>query len=337
MPSRENRRLTAWLMPALKLLVIAMVAWFVGAKLFDAWRQLRQHAEVHPWHADPGWLAVSGGFYLLALLPAWFFWRHVLRALGQDARLGETLRAYYIGHLGKYVPGKAMVVVLRTGLVQSHRIDTTVAAVTVFVETLTMISVGSFLAAAYLAVHPTAYVGVQSYGERLTVVAAAVGLMAVAGLPTFPPIFRRLVRLPGIAGSNPPVAEKLDRLRYRTLLLGWALMAICWILMGLSCWATLRSMGFEGLDPIGDLPRYTAGVALATVAGFIVLFIPAGLGVRDVLLASFLTPYLIDATRLDAGLVAALAIVAALLLRVVWLLSELGISAILYVVGLRGR
>jgi glycosyltransferase 2 family protein len=320
-------------MPALKLLVIAVVAWFVGAKLVAAWQELRQHADEHPWEADPSWLAISGGLYLASLVPPWIYWYRVLRALGQDARLGETLRAYYIGHLGKYVPGKAMVVVLRTALVRSHRVDTSVAAVSVFIETLTMISVGSFLAAAYLAAHPTAYFGVHTHAERLAIVIAAVGLMALAGLPTLPPIFRRIIRLLRIARNNPATIDKLDRLRYRTLLSGWGLMAICWALMGLSCWAALAGLGIEGLDPIGDLPRYTAGIALATVAGFMVLFIPAGLGAREVVLASFLTPYLIDVSGMAAPLAAALALVAALLLRVVWLLSELGISAILYVAG----
>ncbi len=64
----------------------------------------------------------------------------------------NTLRAYYIGHLGKYVPGKAMVVILRTVMVRGHRVDAAVAAVSVFFETLTMMAVGAFMAAGILAV-----------------------------------------------------------------------------------------------------------------------------------------------------------------------------------------
>ena len=59
----------------------------------------------------------------------------------------ETTRAYYVGHLGKYVPGKALVVIIRTGLISGPRVDTTVAAVSIFIETLTMMAVGAFLAA----------------------------------------------------------------------------------------------------------------------------------------------------------------------------------------------
>ena len=98
----------------------------------------------------PAWLAVGGFVYLLGLLPCWLFWHKTLHAMGQRPRPLETLRAYFIGSLGKYVPGKALVVVLRTGLIRSDRCDTTVAAVSVFVETLTMMSVGAFVAAALL-------------------------------------------------------------------------------------------------------------------------------------------------------------------------------------------
>ena len=82
--------------------------------------------------------------YLVGLLPEGLFWQRALRAMGQEAPLGRTLRAYYIGHLGKYVPGKAMVVVLRTGLICGPGVDAGIAAASVFLETLTMMAVGAF-------------------------------------------------------------------------------------------------------------------------------------------------------------------------------------------------
>jgi len=50
----------------------------------------------------------------------------------------------------KYVPGKALVVILRAGLIRSRRVNAVVAAISVFYETLTMMAVGSFLAGAIL-------------------------------------------------------------------------------------------------------------------------------------------------------------------------------------------
>jgi len=100
--------------------------------------------------------------------------------------------------------------------------------------------------------------------------------------------------------------------------------------MGLSYWATLEAMGIPGLDPLGELPRYTASVALAVVGGFLLLVLPGGLGVREAALAKLMVPYL--GTLLSHAQLAA--VVSAALLRIVWLVSELVISGILYIGGL---
>ena len=303
--------------------------WFVGTGLLQAWRKWEKSKSESQqsvvFEIRPGWLLLSGGVYLLGLLPAGFFWRHVLRSLGQEARVGETLRAYYIGHLGKYVPGKAMVVVLRTGLIRSHRVETGVAAVSVFLETLTWIAVGSFMAAAYLAVR---------FAEERLLLWGMILLMFAVGVPTLPPVFRLIVRIVRTKNYSPETAEKLNRLGYGTILLGWIVMPFTWILLGLSYWATLRGLGIAGLDPPLDyLPQYSESVALATVGGFVFLPVPGGLGAREFLLVKATEPFLrtLVPYRTDAGPVIAWA--AALLLRLVWLVSEVTISVVLYVVG----
>jgi len=317
--SPERPAYKKWLLRALKLLIVVLLVWAVRRSLNEAWSQLGEYR----WQLHVGWVLVSGLLYLLGLLLAGVFWHRVLLVLGQEARLGECLRAYFIGHLGKYVPGKAMVVVIRAGMVRSHRVDTALAAASVFFETLTMMAVGAFLAAAVLAV------GFRGEAPRFW---GAVGLMLVAGLPTLPPLFKRLARLAGVGRSDPDVARKMDRLGGRTLLLGWALMTLAWVLLGLSYWATLQAMGIPGLDPVGQLPRYTASVALAMVAGFLLLVSPGGIGVREVALAALMIPYLKTFAPEHAELVAW---ASAAVLRLVWLGAELTISAVLYPMGPR--
>jgi uncharacterized membrane protein YbhN (UPF0104 family) len=306
-----------WLMAAVKLLIVAAILWWVHGTIANGWAELTAR-DKGQWNWQPAWLLVAGGVYLLGLLPFGLFWFRVLRGLGQEARLGETLRAYYIGHLGKYVPGKAMVVVVRTGLIRGRRVDTAVAAVSVFLETLTMMAVGAFTAAAYLALF--------FREEPLWSYAAGV-LVLVSLLPTLPPVFKRLVRLAGVGRSVPDTAERLAKLGYGTLLMGWLFSILGWVLLGLSYWATLRAMGVHGLDPIGHLPRYIAGVALAVVAGFLLLILPGGLGVREAFLAKLMLPYLDD---LGQPLANSTAWASAFLLRLVWTASELIISGILY-------
>jgi hypothetical protein len=318
--------LKKWLYLAARLLVVVLVIGFVGTRFFQAWGEWNKRKSESQqsvlFEIRPAWLALAGGVYILGLLPAGVFWHRLLLTLGQEPRWGETLRAYYIGHLGKYVPGKAMVVILRTALIRSHCVDTTVAALSVFLESLTWIAVGSFMAAAYLAVQ---------FRDKYLLMWGMICLMLAVGVPTLPPVFRLLVRLVRAEKYSPEVGEKLLRLGYGTILWGWIIMPISWIMLGISYWATLRGLGIAGLDFWGELPRYSASVALATVGGFVVLPVPGGLGTRELLLAEVTKRYL--GTLLPSGDL--MAWTAAFLLRMVWLVSEVAISVILYIAGLR--
>ncbi len=315
MNEARSTRLRRWSVAAAKLLIVVLVVWFLRRTIVDAWRQLDEHR----WQFDFAWLAASGALYLLATLLCGVFWHRVLRAMDQPVGLMHALRAYYVGHLGKYVPGKAMVVVLRAGLVRGQGVDTSLAAVSVFYETLTMMATGALWAVVTLAV---------GFRDRPLLLSTATVLVLVAGAPTLPPVFRRLVRLVGVGKNSPAVAEKLAKLGGRTLLLGWGLTGLGWAILGLSFWAVLRSMGLEAGQAFEQLHRYTAAVALATVAGF-VSFVPAGAVVREAVLAELIAP----------GLGSAAALVGVVLWRLVQVVSEIVLSGMLYLSGkaLEGR
>lgn len=304
----KSEVLRKWLAIAVKLLVIALVAWFVRDTLIKALRQIGWQS----WHLQPVWLLSAGVIYLSGLLPAGLYWHYVLKVLGQDVRWANTIRAYYIGHLGKYVPGKAMVVILRTGMVRGRSVDTATAAVSVFFETLTMMAVGAFWAAGILAM--------RLHEERV-LFWGAIGLMIVSGLPILPPVFRFLARLARVGKSDPVAAAALLGIGWYTLLAGWITMTLVWLFMAASLWATFRAMGVFDIGLLEYGPEYVAAVSLSMVAGFLSL-IPAGLGVRDLVLIELLVKLF--------AINDAMATVAGGLLRLIWLVSELIISGILY-------
>jgi uncharacterized membrane protein YbhN (UPF0104 family) len=259
-----------------------------------------------------GWMILAGIFYAMGLAPCWVFWHRTLRALRQSPHWRESLRAFWIGHLGKYVPGKALVVVLRAGIVKSERVDWAVAAASVFVETLTMMAVGAFVSAVILLCTTTHWL----------MALVGVGLMAASGVPTLPPVFRKIVHSLRISKANPEIDAALKGLDLRLMSFGWLTIAAGWVFLGLSLWATLQSMPTSTghwMASLSALPLLTASVGLAMVAGFLSL-IPGGLGVRDWILMTLLAPtYGAD-----------IAVLSAVLLRIIWLVSELLISAILY-------
>jgi uncharacterized membrane protein YbhN (UPF0104 family) len=300
---------------AVRMIVIALVAVGVWYTVRKAMHNLE--AQQFSWsdlaRLRPLWLFASGLLYIAGLAPACWFWRQALRAMGQQPAPWPLVRAYFLGHLGKYVPGKAMVLVLRTGLIRGPGVDVTTAAVSVFVETLTLMAVGACLASALLAVFYREHTGLLVLGAAMTL---------GGGVPTLPPIFRRVVLTLQVKRINPHIEAALQGLDWRLTLWGWVSMSAGWCLMGLSLWAALQALppGLAEAAPRSThLPLLTATVALATVAGF-VSFIPGGLGVRELVVIPLLAPVYGDVA----------AIVAAVLLRLIWLLAELATSGILY-------
>lgn len=308
----KRKRAIAVAKMAFRVAILALVAvgiWRTVEKaIVDLQGKGFSFGQIQPW-----WLVAAGGIYLAAMLPCWLFWHRTLLAMGQRPTRLESLRAFYIGHLGKYVPGKALVVILRTTLIRSSRVDTTVAATSVFVETLTMMAVGAAMAAAILGF---------LFREHLGLCVLAIALAVLAGVPTLPPIFRRLVRLVGVKKFNPQIDHALAGLDFRLMAIGWLTVAAGWCVFGFSLWAVLMSVPTLTAAPVTllDWPLLTACVALALVAGFLSL-LPGGIGIREYVVMTLL------AGPFGPGAAA----VSAVLLRLVWLLAEVLLAGILYV------
>jgi uncharacterized membrane protein YbhN (UPF0104 family) len=300
-----------WLAPAIKIAVVALVIWGVRRSLIENIEQFDQLSARIRWP----WFIFAGAIYLVSLLPAVHIWRLALGALGQHPSFGATLRAYSIGHLGKYVPGKAMVVVIRAGLLAPGGVDPAMAAVAVFYETFSFLAAGSVTAAVLMLWwHP----------QEHLLVGAAISLAIVAVIPTLPPVFRRLARAANRfqTSGSPPEFHWPGRLR---LVGAWLLLCLGWVGQGISLWACLRGLGME-LAWYEHLATHTATVTMAVAAGFFAL-IPAGAVVREAVLARLLTPLYGE----SEGLLAAVS------LRLIWLMAELAISIILYPMGWLGR
>src|SRR5262245_58510152 len=249
-----------WAKRLFQFVILALVVWGVWHSLEKAQRDLSTH-QFHWASIRPAWLFIAGAIYFLSTLPTWWFWHITMRSLGQRPSPLASLRAYTIGHLGKYVPGKALVVILRASWVSGPQVDWFVAAAAVFIETLTLIAVGGALSGVLLLVLFRSEV-------PLGLLLGAVALALISWLPTIPTVFRLIVsRL--ARRTTGSLHTALTGLNRSLILRGWIIMPVSWLLMGLSLWAVAQAVPGPYpatlLPSVHELSLDVACVALAVV------------------------------------------------------------------------
>jgi uncharacterized membrane protein YbhN (UPF0104 family) len=300
--------------PVLKGLVALVILVAVGRQFYLDLRR----PELTELSLRPGWLAVSGALYLLAQSFSAGFWLHLLRVFGERPRARTAFRAYYVSQFGKYVPGKAWALLLRGSLVRGPDVRFGVAILATFYEVLTTMAAGALVAAVVFVVDPPEVPG-MAWPPLLT----GLALLALCGVPLLPGVFNRVVgRLARRFASVDSL--RVPQLRFGTLLVGLGLTAVGWGLLGLSLWATLKAVLPEPtpLD-VATWLRCAGTIGLAYVAGFLAVFMPSGVGVREYFLLNLLR------FAGPEGLVAA----AVLLLRLAWTAAEVLLGTVL--LGLR--
>jgi glycosyltransferase 2 family protein len=326
MPDDSNDRSKTWrkwIVLSAKIIILALLIFAVRATLVAAFQQL----EGHRWTADPVWLAASGVLYLAGILMSAIYWRRLLSAAQQPVGYAETIRAFYVSQVGKYVPGKAMVVILRAGFLASPGVETAVVATSVFVETLTTMAAGSLLAGVCMLVwHLDQLIETAGPYQASVFILSAFGAMLLTGLPIIPAVFKQIVRRLKIGKVDLRAADRLSHLSPQAMLFGWLTLFAGWALQGLSLWAVLAAIGAPVSGDAAEFSAVIATTSLAVVAGFIVAFTPGGIGARELVVAQvlyMLSPHLGEAN----------AVVAAIILRLVWLVSELVVAGLLFVLG----
>ena len=311
-------RLWAALKAVLVVAIVAAVAWQFA-------EQLRQpELWARPLSLQPGWLAAAATLCLVGLAFSAFFWDLLLRALGQRPRPLATLRAYYVGQLGRYVPGKVVGLAMRARLLAGPGVHLSVAFLTVVYESLTTLASGVLLGLVVLALAAPLDAGLWW---------RAVALLALLGVVLLPGVFNRLAERttrPFRAADAPA----LPQVHTPTLLLGLGITATGWLVQGGALWALVQTLAPGAwAAPAADWSRAAAYVALSYAAGYLVFTAPGGLGVRDFVLQQFLAADF--ARTMGPEQAAAVAVVATLAFRVLGTAVDVLAAAVCY--GLPGQ
>lgn len=254
------RRIVGW---AFTLAVLV----FVSLKLIEQWPAVRRALE----NAHPVWAAVASSCVMVLLTYAMLVetWRIVLAGWGHHLPYWEAARIWTISNLGKYIPGKVWALSAMAVMSESRGVSPVIAAAASVLITVINTVVG--------------FVVVAATGARvLEFPPMAIAAIVVAGigvllLPTALPALGRLAeRLVGREITIPPLA-------YPAIVASVFATAAAWFGYGIAF--RLFVAGVLGVSP-GSIPLYTAIFAGSYLVGFLALFAPGGLGVREAVMAA---------------------------------------------------
>jgi uncharacterized membrane protein YbhN (UPF0104 family) len=257
---------------ALGLLLIAGLSLAV-LSLADQWSQVRAGAR----DLSAGHVVAAAVAVLLSLGASLLSWRSAAQGLGPVVPLGVAARIYFVGQLGKYVPGSVWPVVAQMELGAAHGLSRAVIGTSSLLALAVAVPVA--LAIGLLAVPALLSADASAYLLLFLVLPIAV---LVLSPPVLNPLLAQALRLV----RRPPLTQRLGG---RAVLRIASYAAVAHLLLGLHVWLLARDLGAQGPSV---LPLAVGAFALANVAGLLALPVPAGAGVREAVLVVALSPVL---------------------------------------------
>lgn len=260
-PSPTRRRVLARRALRVGWFVILSIALFLA--LHERWAEVR--AELATLDGSLLWLALVAG--LAGVGASSGIWHHMLAGVGEPLPLWVSLRIFFVGQVGKYVPGAVWPAVTQAALAREHGIAprATFSAATLFLW-LHLVT-GTVLGLTMLALT----------GRLPLLTLLAVPALGALLLPAV--LGRALVLLLRLARRRP--LRQLPRGRHLLPAVGWA--GTMWACYGLHLQLLTRAVG----DPIG-LPLAAGVFAAGWVVGFVLLIAPAGVGPREAAIVALL-------------------------------------------------
>lgn len=214
-------------------------------------------------------------------------WRALLTDLGSRLPLGAAGRVFFLGQLGKYLPGSVWPVVAQMELAADLRVPRTRTATTVLLFMLVNVVSAGALAGLLL---PFTLPADGALGDWRW----AFGLLVLLVATLHPAVLNRLLALGSRVLRRPPPD--------RWLSLGGVLRSLAWTGLEWLAAGVMLAALLAGFGNAVSLPLAVGAFALAWAAGFVVVVVPAGAGVREAVLVALLSGSVGSSTALAAAL-----------------------------------
>ena len=260
-------------------LIAAVVIGFAGRELAHQWKDVAP--ALKGLRADWGRVLGSGAIVLSTYLILVEAWRATLRVWSESLPFGTAARIWFVSNLGKYVPGKVWQIAAMGAMAQKAGVSAAAAVGSSLIVNLVSIVAGFAVIAVTAAgkVGTAVGVGASSDGGRSAELAViAIALAGAAALLLAPVAVPRLATLAGrVTGRSIPI----PRVPPRAIWVAAASTTASWLLYGIAF-----SLFAHGVSPraTGNASSYIAVYTGSYLAGYLALFAPGGVGVREAIL-----------------------------------------------------
>ena len=276
MPSPQMPRNRLWVV--VQILFGAAVAWFAGRALATEWSGVRALLA----DARPKWtqIALSAVPVVVAYALLIHVWRAMLaewrESAGTPLSYREAARIWFVSNLGRYVPGKIWQIATMSVMAQRRGVSPVAATGSSLIVNLANIASGFVIV---LATGAVVFGAFAESGPRAGLLLAGI---LTAGLVLLPAIFSWI---------SPLVAQltrqrvTLPRIPARVVFLAALGTAAAWLLYGVAFQVFSGSL----VRATGATHSYIAAYTASYLIGYLALFTPGGLVVREAMLVASLT------------------------------------------------
>jgi hypothetical protein len=233
----------------------------------------------YDWSFDPVLMTLAAALFTLGYVVLPWIWRRVLESTGHTMGFGDAWDIYYLGNLGRYIPGKVWMVLGVSYLAAKRGIPKEAAAATAILA-----QVYSLLSSVVFFFFFLIFAGMEGIAERIIWMLPPLVFMLAFSL--YPDLLVRMANtLLRHLGRN-PLAVNISRRAALGLTL---LYFLSWVIMGSAFGIFIAAVAGAGQVSI---PAAAVMYVVAYTVGFLALFAPGGIGVREGVLAAMLGSYL---------------------------------------------
>ena len=283
------------------VMALGALAWAI----IGNWSALLEALSLMTWWVMPASVLLSVLYVLMTL----WSWQVLLADLGSPLDWRAALQLFGVSQIGKYIPGGVWNIVAAAQIGRRYSIPARRSVTAMTVAVLISLLSGVGIGAVTLLITS---VSLQIPTWIIFILLAALCIILA------PPVLNRLIRL-GFRLLNRPEPE--HDLTFSGLGFSTLFAVLAWVVAGIQIWVLVISVGMEA--NIGSLLLSIGAYALAWVVGFIVVFVPAGTGVRESVLG------LLFAGTLSTGGILATVLVSRIAMTLADLLFA-GVGALLH-------